>query len=72
MPELNIRLLDQIIIGLGFLALVAIGIRCSRHRQTDEGYFLAGRSMPVWVWCSSLCRVNALSALMTRWTDALT
>ncbi len=72
MPELSIRLLDQIIIGLGFLALVAIGIRCSRHSQTDEGYFLAGRSMPVWVWCSSLCRVNALSALMTRWTDALT
>ena len=49
MPELNIRLLDQIIIGLGFLVLVAIGIRCSRRSQTDEGYFLAGRSMPGWV-----------------------
>ena len=72
MPELNIRLLDQIIIGLGFLALVAIGIRCSRRGQTDEGYFLAGQSMPGWVVCSSLCRVNALSALMTRWTEALT
>lgn len=49
MPELNIRLLDQVIIGLGFLVLVIIGIRCSRRSQTDEGYFLAGRSMPGWV-----------------------
>lgn len=72
MPELNIRLLDQIIIGLGFLALVAIGIRCPRRSQTNEGYLLAGRSMPGWVVGFSLCRVNALSALMTRWTDALT
>ena len=37
MPELNIRLLDQIIIGLGFLLLVAIGIHCSRHSQTEKG-----------------------------------
>ena len=49
MTGLNIRLLDQIIIGLGFLLLVAIGIHCSRRSQTDEGYFLAGRSMPGWV-----------------------
>ena len=49
MPGLNIRLLDQIIIVLGFLLLVVIGIRCARRSQTDEGYFLAGRSMPGWV-----------------------
>ena len=49
MTGLNIRLLDQIIIGLGFLLLVVIGIHCSRRSQTDEGYFLAGRSMPGWV-----------------------
>ena len=49
MPGLNIRLLDQVIIGLGFLLLVVIGIRCARRSQTDEGYFLAGRSMPGWV-----------------------
>ena len=42
MLELDIRLLDQVIIGLGFLVLVIIGIRCSRRSQTDEGYFLAG------------------------------
>ena len=41
--------LDQIIIGFGFLLLVAIGIRCSRRSQTDEGYVLAGQSMPGWV-----------------------
>ncbi len=49
MSELNIRLLDQIIIGLGFLLLLLIGILSSRRSQTDEGYFLAGRSMPGWV-----------------------
>ena len=49
MPELNIRPVDQIVICLGFVLLIAIGVLCSRRSQTDEGYFLAGRSMPGWV-----------------------
>ena len=49
MSGLPIRLVDQIIIGLGFLLLLLIGGVCSRRSQTDEGYFLAGRSMPGWV-----------------------
>ena len=48
MPELPLRMLDQIVIGLGFVLLLIIGGVCSRRGQTDEGYFLAGRSMPGW------------------------
>lgn len=46
MTGLNIRLADQVVIGAGILALLAIGGICSRRSKTDEGYFLAGRSMP--------------------------
>ena len=49
MNEFNIRLADQLVVGLGFLLFIVIGIRCSKDSQTDEGYFLAGRSMPGWV-----------------------
>jgi len=49
MNELNIRLADQLVIALGFLVFLVIGFRCSKGSQTDEGYFLAGRSMPGWV-----------------------
>ena len=49
MSGLHIRLADQIVIGLGFVLLLVIGAVCSRRSQTDEGYFLAGRSMPGWV-----------------------
>ena len=49
MPDLPIRVADQIVIGIGFLVLLVIGGLCSRRNQTDEGYFLAGRSMPGWV-----------------------
>lgn len=40
---------DQIVIGLGFVLLLVIGGVCSLRGRTDEGYFLAGRSMPGWV-----------------------
>ena len=49
MSELPIRMADQIVIGLGFLLLLTIGVVCSLRSRTDEGYFLAGRSMPGWV-----------------------
>ena len=49
MSELPIRLADQIVIGLGFILLLTIGGLCSLRSRTDEGYFLAGRSMPGWV-----------------------
>ena len=49
MNEFNIRLADQLVIALGFLVFIVIGFRCSKGSQTDEGYFLAGRSMPGWV-----------------------
>jgi SSS family solute:Na+ symporter len=49
MTGLNVRLADQLVIGLGFILLVVIGVVCSRRSKTDEGYFLAGRSMPGWV-----------------------
>ncbi len=61
MPGLDIRLLDQIIIGLGFLLLLLIGILCSRRSQTDEGYFFAGRSMPGWVVGFSLMATTVSS-----------
>lgn len=49
MTGLPIRLADQIVIGIGFVLLLIIGGLCSRRSQTDEGYFLAGRSMPGWM-----------------------
>jgi SSS family solute:Na+ symporter len=49
MTGLDIRLADQVVIGMGILVLLAIGGICSRRNKTDEGYFLAGRSMPSWV-----------------------
>lgn len=45
----EIRFLDQLVIAAGFVVLIVIGLRSSRGSQTDEGYFLAGRSMPGWV-----------------------
>ena len=49
MGAFEIRLLDQLVIAAGFVVLIVIGLRSSRGSQTDEGYFLAGRSMPGWV-----------------------
>ena len=49
MIGLEIRLLDQLVVAAGFAVLILIGWRSSRSSQTDEGYFLAGRSMPGWV-----------------------
>ncbi len=49
MTGLEIRLLDQVVVGASFAVLITIGLRSSRGSQTDEGYFLAGRSMPGWV-----------------------
>lgn len=54
MPGLDIRIADQIVIGVGFVLLVVIGAVCSRASKTDEGYFLAGRSVPSWALGFSL------------------
>ena len=48
------RLADVGVILLGIAVLVVIGVVSSRRSRTDEGYFLAGRSMPGWVVGCSL------------------
>ena len=49
MIGIEIRLLDQLVVAASFAVLILIGVRSARSSQTDEGYFLAGRSMPGWV-----------------------
>jgi len=45
----SLRLIDLVIIGLYFGALVAVGWTFSRRVKTTEGYFVGNRSYPGWV-----------------------
>ena len=40
---------DLVVMGLFFLAFVAIGIATARKNKSAEAYFLAGRSLPGWL-----------------------
>ena len=51
---LGMRLTDLVVVTLGIVVLIVIGIVSARRSHTDEGYFLAGRSMPGWVVGCSL------------------
>ena len=47
-------LLDGILIGVYFAAVIAIAIRFAGRQKSTEEYFLAGRSLPGWVVAFSL------------------
>lgn len=47
-------LLDGILVGVYFLAVIAIAIRFAGRQRSTEEYFLAGRALPGWVVAFSL------------------
>lgn len=45
----SLRVLDFVVIGLYFAAMVTVGWRFSRRVKSTEGYFVGNRSYPGWV-----------------------
>lgn len=61
-PVTRFGLLDWFVVA-GYLALViVIGTLAARRRGTSDGYFLAGRSMPVWAVAISVLATSQSAA----------
>ena len=46
---IRIGTLDIVVFVVFFVVVVAIGLWSSRHKETSEDYFLAGRTLPWWI-----------------------
>ena len=51
--------IDYVIFGIYVLVIISVGLAVSRkNKQSTEGYFLAGKSLPWWAVGASLIAAN--------------
>lgn len=61
---------DLLIIGLYFVAVLAIGFYLKSHTKTGEDFFMAGREMTAWVAGLSFLAANLGSLELMGWAAA--
>ncbi len=67
---LTLSTIDLAIIGLYFVAVIAIGFYLKRYTKTGEDFFLAGREMTAWVAGLSFLAANLGSLELMGWAAA--
>jgi solute:Na+ symporter, SSS family len=67
---LSLSPVDLAIIGLYFVAVIAIGFYLKRYTKTGEDFFLAGREMTAWVAGLSFLAANLGSLELMGWAAA--
>jgi len=70
MPQFHLAAPDLVIVALYVAFIVALGFYFSRHTETTEDYFLAGRSLTWWLIGFSLFASNVSSSTLVGLSSA--
>ena len=51
--RLGVNGLDYAILGVYFAVVIGIGVMARRSIATSEDFFLSGRALPAWLFCTA-------------------